>query len=313
MKSYYRDSNGEWAPVSTKLVPAMVRCDYNGAASVGINAQATGAYAVIIVQCTTYKSNAPSVLWSSFPSGTKTSMSTASAYAQCATAPETAMTFVAGVNAAGEVLSALTRQTQVAFSVARVTGETARWYNGIKEQTSTVAFDATQTQTACLGAGGGVQLQDFITVHQFSSAMQVSFDSINNSTYTTIGTGTSSTTPYACNVSTNRCGGARFGEFSVVQANLAFDELLGVARDCANRWRVAFAGPYVQTFRLVNTGTGTVSLAYFALGATSDLAASCPRWVKGSPPLRSPHCSNRAGCASRCSSSTLTLMSTRAR
>ncbi|NDC40432.1 MAG: hypothetical protein EBZ77_02620 [Chitinophagia bacterium] len=280
MRSYYRDSNGEWAPVSTKLVPAMVRCDYNGAASVGINAQATGAYAVIVVQCTTYKSNAPSVLWSSYPSGTKTSMSTASAYVQCATAPETAMTFVAGVNSTGEVLSALTRQTQVSFSVARVTGETARWYNGIKEQTSTVAFDATQTQTACLGAGGGVQLQDFITVHQFSSAMQVSFDSINNASYTTIGSGASasSTTPYACNVSTNRCGAARFGEFSVVQANLAQDELLSAARDCANRWRVAFAGPYVQTFRLVNTGTGSISLAYFALGSalgtTGDLAAN---------------------------------------
>jgi hypothetical protein len=278
MRSYYRDSNGEWAPVSTKLVPAMVRCDFNGSASVGINAQATGAFAVIVVQCTTYRNNAPSVLWSSFPGGTKTSMSTASAYVQCATAPETALTFVAGVNAAGEVLSAVTRQTQVAFSVARVTGETARWYNGIKEQTSTVAFDATQTQTACLGAGGGVQLQDFVTVHQFSSAMQVSFDSINNSTYTTIGTGTSNTTPYACNVSTNRCGSARFGEFSVVQANLAHDELLSVARDCANRWRVAFAGPFVQTFRLVNTGTGAISLAYFALGSalgvTGDLAAN---------------------------------------
>jgi hypothetical protein len=146
MRSYYRDSNGEWAPVSTRLVPAMVRCDFNGSASVGINAQATGVFAVIVVQCTTYRNNAPSVLWSSFPGGTKTSMSTASAYVQCATAPETALTFVAGVNAAGEVLSAMTRQTQVAFSVARVTGETARWYNGIKEQTSTVAFDATQTQ-----------------------------------------------------------------------------------------------------------------------------------------------------------------------
>jgi hypothetical protein len=278
MRSYYRDSNGEWAPVSTNLVPAMVRCDFNGAASVGINAQATGIFAVIVVQCTTYRNNAPSVLWSSFPGGTKTSMSTASAYVQCATAPETALTFVAGVNAAGQVLSAVTRQTQVAFSVARVTGETARWYNGIKEQTSTVAFDATRTQTACLGAGGGVQLQDFVTVHQFSSAMQVSFDSINNSTYTTIGTGTSNTTPYACNVSTNRCGGARFGEFAVVQANLAHDELLSVARDCANQWRVAFAGPFVQTFRLVNTGTGSISLAYFALGSalgvTGDLAAN---------------------------------------
>jgi hypothetical protein len=280
MRSYYRDSNGEWAPVSTRLVPAMVRCDFNGAASVGINAQATGAFAVIVVQCTTYRNNAPSVLWSSFPGGTKTSMSTASAYVQCATAPETALTFVAGVNAAGQVLSAVTRQTQVAFSVARVTGETARWYNGIKEQTSTVAFDATQTQTACLGAGGGVQLQDFITVHQFSSAMQVSFDSINNSTYTTIGSGASAsnTTPYACNVSTNRCGAARFGEFAVVQANLAHDELLSAARDCANRWRVAFAGPFVKTFRLVNTGTGSISLAYFALGSalgvTGDLAAN---------------------------------------
>ena len=135
-------------------------------------------------------------------------------------APETAITFVDGINYTGELPHGVTRQTQVSFFVSMVSGEIARWYNGIKS-TGISAFEATITQTPSLGAAGGVQLQDFITVHQFSSSMQMSLDSINNTTYTNPGSGTGSTTPYCCTTTTNRCGGARFAEFAVTTANSA--------------------------------------------------------------------------------------------
>ena len=275
LKSYYRDINGEWAPISKTLVPPMVRCEYNGLSSVGMNLQASG-YAVIIIQGSTYRNDNPSVIWSTYPSPslTKTAMCSAggNTYVGPSIAPETAITFVSGINSAGELPHGVTRQTQVTFVNARVTGESNRWYNGIKEAVATTAFDGSITQTPSLGAAGGVQLQDFITVHKFSSSMQMSLDSINNTTYTTIGSGTSSTTPYCCTTTTNRSGGARFAEFAVVTENLASDDLLSLANDYANKWRVTFAGPTIKTFRLVNTGTASLSIGYFAFGSKSDMS-----------------------------------------
>ena len=79
---------------------------------------------------------------------------------------------------------------------------------------------------------------------------------------------------YACTVSTNRCGGARFAEFAVVTNDLQTDDLLNLANDYANRWGVPFAGPTIKTFRLVNTGTADISIGYFAFGSTSDVSAN---------------------------------------
>lgn len=274
MKSYYRDVNGEWAPISKTLKPPMIRCDHNSAAEVNLNLTSTG-YAVIMIQCNTYRHNNPSIIWSSYPSGTKTQMCPGgNTYVAPSTSPEVALEFTSGVNSSGEILSKVTRQTQVSFAMARVTGEIARWYNGIREQSSTSAFDGTQTQTPCFGPGGGVQLQDFITVHQFNTSMQMSLDRINNNTYSTIGTGTSSTTPYMCTRTSNRCGSARFAEFAVIQSNMAQDELLSVARDYANRWCVPFAGPEIKTFRLVNTGTGNITIGYFGFSSTSEATSN---------------------------------------
>ena len=276
LKAYYRDINGEWAPVETPMVPRMVRMDYNAAVgSADLNARSKG-YAVILVQCNTYRNESPTIQWSTYPSGTKTTMCSGSggSYVNVGTAPSTALTFSAGVNSVGEVLTAVARQSHVTFANARVAGESSRWYNGIKEHTATVAFDGTVTQTPCLGAGGGVQLQDYVTVHQFSTSMPVSFDRFNNSTLTTVGVGDLTTTPYACNVATNRCGGGRFAEFAVVTANMAPDDLLCLASDYANRWRVPFAGPTVKTFRLINTGTASLAIGYVTLSSRPDASKS---------------------------------------
>ena len=275
LKSYYRDINGEWAPISKTLVPPMVRCEYNGVSSVNMNLQASG-YAVIIIQASTYNNNNPSVIWSTYPapSFSKTPMCSVggNTYVGPSIAPESAITFVDGINSTGELPHGVIRQTQVSFFVSMVAREISRWYNGIKS-TGISAFEATITQTPSLGAAGGVQLQDFITVHQFSSSMQMSLDSINNTTYTTIGSGVGNT-PYCCTTTTNRSGGARFAEFAVVTANLASDDLLSLANDYANRWRVSFAGPTIKTFRLVNTGTANLSIGYFAFGTKSDMSVN---------------------------------------
>ena len=278
LRSYYRDINGEWAPVSKTLVPPMVRYDSVSTVSVvAMNLQASG-YAVIIIQGSTYRNNNPSVIWSTYPapSLTKTAMCSAggNTYVGPSIAPETAITFVSGINSVGELVNGVTRQTQVKFVNARVSGESDRWYNGIKEVVATTDFEATITQTPSLGAAGGVQLQDFITVHKFSSSMQMSLDSINNTTYTSIGSGTSNTTPYCCTTTTNQSGVARFAEFAVVTANLASDDLLSLANDYANKWRVSFAGPTIKTFRLVNTGTANLSIGYFAFGTKSDMSVN---------------------------------------
>ena len=275
LKSYYRDINGEWAPTLTPLVPRMIRMDYNAASSVVLNATATG-FAVIIIQSTTYNTDNPSILWSTYPSSSKTAMCSVggNTYVGPSVAPATAITFSTGVNSTGEIVTAVTRQTQVKFATARIAGESNRWYNGIKEAVAITAFDGSITQTPSLGAAGGVQLQDFITVHQFSLSMQMSLDSINNTTYTTIGSGTGNTTPYCCTTTTNRSGGARFAEFAVVKANLASDDLLSLANDYANKWRVPFAGPTIKTFRLVNTGTASLSIGDFGFGTKSDMSVN---------------------------------------
>jgi hypothetical protein len=150
-----------------------------------------------------------------------------------------------------------------------VSGETGRWYNGIKEPSATTSFDVSKTQTLPLGIAGGVQLQDYITIHKFNSLMPVSIDSIN-----TIAYAPGITTMYACTVPTNRCGGARFAEFAVVTNNLQSDDLLNLANDYANRWCVPFAGPTIKKFRLVNTGSADISIGYFSFGSSSDVSVN---------------------------------------
>ena len=96
LKSYYRDINGEWAPISKTLVPPMVRCEYNDPSSVNMNLQASG-YAVIIIQGSTYRNDNPSVIWSTYPAPSlfKTPMCSAggNTYVGPSIAPETAITF----------------------------------------------------------------------------------------------------------------------------------------------------------------------------------------------------------------------------
>jgi len=271
LKSYNRDINGEWAPILTPLTIPMVRLDYNSpTTSVVMNAkEQRGGYAVILIQCNIFNTeDYPSVIWSSYVP-LKTAMSSATSYVKCSVGPASSIVFGPGVNSTGEIISSATQQINVAFSNTYVSGETGRWYNGIKEPSATTSFDASKTQTLPLGIAGGVQLQDYITVHKFSSLTPVSIDSINTTAYAP-----GITTMYACTVTTNRCGGARFAEFAVVTNDLQADDLLNLANDYANRWGVPFAGPTIKTFRLVNTGTADISIGYFAFGSTSDVSAN---------------------------------------
>jgi hypothetical protein len=269
LKSYNRDINGEWAPILTPLTIPMVRLDYNSATtSVVLNAKASG-YAVILIQCNIFNTaDYPSVIWSSYlPS--KTAMSSSTSYVNCSVGPAASITFGPGVNSSGEVITSATQQKNVAFSNTYVSGESGRWYNGIKEPSATTSFDVSKTQTLPLGIAGGVQLQDYITIHKFNSLMPVSIDSIN-----TIAYAPGITTMYACTVPTNRCGGARFAEFAVVTNNLQSDDLLNLANDYANRWCVPFAGPTIKKFRLVNTGSADISIGYFSFGSSSDVSVN---------------------------------------
>jgi hypothetical protein len=232
----------------------MLRCDYNGAASVTLDASASG-YAVIVVQCHTWRNNNPSIIWhAKVGSGSELQMTpSGNSYVACATAGGTAITFGAGIaDPSAGVVESATRQTQVSFAQSAISGETARWYNGIQAPAGTTAFDAYQTQQPCLGAAGDVMMQDFITIHQFNALTVARLGIINNNTYSTLGSGTGTTTPYFCTTATNKCGGARFAEFTVLPAPMSAEELQSYGADIANKWCVPYAGPTIKKFRIVN-------------------------------------------------------------
>jgi hypothetical protein len=135
-----------------------------------------------------------------------------------------------------------------------------------------------------LGAAGDVFLQDFITIHRFSESTVARITSINNNnTYTTIGDG-SATTPYFCTTATNKCGGARFGEFSVIPYNMSVEELVSLGSDIANKWCVPFAGPSIKKFRLVNVGATAVTIGYVGMYKSAfDLGSAGSNLIAPSP------------------------------
>jgi hypothetical protein len=268
LKAYYRDVTGEWAPSGTVMNgKPMLRCEYNGASTVGINASAVG-WSVITVQCNTWRNVSPSIIWYAKVGGnTEIQMAPGgNSYVAPSQSQTTAITFGPGIyNAFSGVVESATRQTQVSFSLAAITGETERWYNGFKAPQNTTLFDAYQTQQPCLGAAGDVFLQCYITIHRFSELTTAKIQSIENNTYTTIGDGSGSTTPYFCTTATNKCGGAKFGEFSVVPNSMTAEELLSLGADIANKWCIPYTGPSIKKFRIVNTGNATIRIGWIGL------------------------------------------------
>ena len=278
VKSYYRDLTGEWAPSGTtsktlgRNNKPMLRCDFNsGQATVDIKA-ATSGYAVIVVQCHTIKQNSASVIWHATPSGGSRTLMTpvvggVSTYVAPPATPQSVTTFVEGVNRVAESLETSTRQTQVQFAAASIAGaESNRWYNGMKGSSlATTNIDAVNTQQPCLGAAGDTMLQDFVTIHQFGAEASIELTSINNAALGSIGATLSSDTPYACQVATNKCGGARFAEFTVIPIATQEDELVSLGADIANKWCVPYAGPTIKKFRVVNAGSAAITIGWVGI------------------------------------------------
>jgi len=273
LKAYYRDVTGEWAPSGTPMSARsgidkpMLRCDYNDGNSPVLNASASG-YAVIIVQAHTWRNNNPSIIWHANVGGAGEIQMCpgGNTYVAPPNSGGTSVVFGAGLNHAdSDVVESVQRQTVVSFALAAITGETARWYNGIQGPSGNTTFEAYRTQQPCLGAAGDVTMQDFITVHQFNAPTVARLGTINNNSFTAIGTGTS-TTPFFCQTATNKCGGARFGEFTLVPTSMTPEELVSVGADVANRWCVPYAGPTIKKFRIVNVGTPGAGQAAITIG-----------------------------------------------